>query len=160
MRNNKPLSCRNIRKYVSIHDPTVSFQPYSVISALQCHFNNNSCQSIRLISMCDLTLVNLLLTIHEATLQTASLSRHKQRRFHVTNSVDFTSQTASLLLSTTVRRLLTPTLDHFHQRSTTPPFNTRHLLNQIANSPTISFSLFRFSRCRNKKSPILSMAPF
>ena len=94
------------------------------------------------------------------TSQTASISRHKQRRFHVTNSVDFTSQTASLLLSTTVRRLLTPTLDHFHQRSTTPPFNTRHLLNQIANSPTISFSLFRFSRCRNKKSPILSMAPF
>ena len=70
--------------------------------------------------------------------------------------------TRIVLLTTQIFRsqLLSPTLDHFYRRSTTPPFNTRYLLNQIANSPTISFSLFRFSRCRNKKSPILSMAPF
>ena len=139
-----------IQKYVSIRNPTVSFHPYSVISALQCHFNDNSCQidtthfNARLDSFqpsiddpqCRAKLRLFLVTVSVAS---SSQSRHfhvtitslpcfNQRRFFVTIA-SLPCYNQRRFFVTTVCRLLPPTL-------TITSTNTRQLL-----LPTIGFIL-------------------
>ena len=103
-----------IQKYVSIRNPTVSFHPYSVISALQCHFNDNSCQI-------DTTHFNARLDSFQPSIDDPQCHA-KLRRFFVTiaslprhNRVSSTSQSASIqrpfsgvsLSTYALRRLMT-----------------------------------------------------
>ena len=132
------------KKNVSIHSPTVSFQPYCVISALLCHFNDNSCQSIRLISICNLTLFNLLLTIHDTSWQ------HGISSWQHNSTLDNTFLPLENSVSSISTSTYTNTNDHLHQHyrpltptlTTTPPFNTRVLLNRRENF-SANFFMFR-----------------
>ena len=140
--------------------PTVSFQPYSVIST---HVKfmwliSNTFDSFQTRLDC------FQPSIDDPLCHVATASRNllltTQIVLLTTRIVLLTTQSSSWQHESSDRQLLSPTLDHFHQRSTTPPFNTRYLLNRIANRRQFLFILFRVSQCRNKNSPILSMAPF